>query len=120
MDNQSVNLVDLIRAQYKKGVLVVSKLQPGTKLEVKTTNAVYAIEIVDPKKQKLKIKGGSQFPKVTDAELTGSTWGGSALWADRIGRDMYMELFSNGIALATLPVESVVVIGDKWEYRMEW
>ncbi len=119
MDDQS-NLVDLIKEQYRKGVIVVSKLVAGTKLEVKTTNAVYQIEVVDPKKQKLRIQGGSQFPKTTDAELTGSTWGGTALWADRIGRDMYMELFAKGIALATLQVESVKVIGDKWEYRMEW
>jgi len=120
MEDPNSSLADLIKEQYRKGVIIVSKLAIGTKLEVKTTNAVYQIEVVDPKKQKLRIQGGSQFAKVTDAELTGSTWGGSALWADRIGRDMYMELFARGIALATLQVESVVIKGDKWEYAMEW
>ena len=118
--DENVNLVDLMKEQYHKGLLVVSKLQVGTKLEIKTTNAVYIVEVLDPKKQKLRIKGGSQFSKTTDVELTGSTWGGSAIWPDRIGRDMCMELLSNGIALSTLAVESVVVKGDKWEYVMEW
>ena len=120
MENPNSSLADLIKEQYRKGVIIVSKLAIGTKLEVKTANSVYQIEIIDPKNQKLRIQGGSQFVKVTDAELIGSTWGGSALWADRIGRDMYMELFARGIALSTLPVERVVIKGDKWEYRMEW
>jgi len=79
----------MIRSEIEGGVHL-SRLAPGTVLEVQTQNHVYTI--VTRKWSDVDISGHPDFcPEPIAATIHGSTWGGSMLKQDFIGRGMHLE-----------------------------
>ena len=104
--------------QEKRGGIQIGMLQPGTRIEAKTKNTLYEIEILDPVNRPLiiKIHGGSYFKEPASVQLNGSTWGGAMLKLGWLGIGMCMEFAE----CTTTPVQSLKVIApDKsWEYEI--
>lgn len=82
---------NLAKSEIEGGVFL-SKLAPGTKLKVQTRNTLYRIEVVEGGSGKVEIQGHSRYcPDPTPARIHGSTWGGSMLKMNFIGRGMNLE-----------------------------
>ncbi len=109
----------LIQEQNRLGGINITKLKPQTKLIVSTRWSTYHLEITD-KPNWLKCSGGKYFPEEELVFFPGSTFGGSVLKQNWIGKDMHMEFKSKGVTITTSRVLSVVVVGDDWSYRMQW
>src|SRR5574343_85503 len=92
-------LDEKIENQKDKHGLYIKNLKSGTKLTIETTNSFYEIEVLDPKQ--VLLFGGSlpdgktRFPKPIKAYFHGSTWGGSAIMLDWLGKDMRLEFSLN-------------------------
>ena len=97
----------------------VHKLRPGTKIEVQTKNSLYCMEILQ-EPGCVAVKGGPHFPELEPAEFDGSNWGGSMLKVGWIGYEMQMELRTTKKKVVTTPVQAAKVIGEGWEYAMDW
>lgn len=97
------------------------KLKPGTKLEVTTKNSTYHIDILDYGGNVI-VHGGKYAKTPTKARLTGSTWGGTQLRVGWIGPDMHMEFWFAHMPrpFVTTGVKNCKVMGQGWEYDMEW
>lgn len=66
------------------------ELAPGTVLEIETQNRIYTI--VSNKWDEALISGHPVFcPEPSPARIHGSTWGGSMLKENFIGRGMHLE-----------------------------
>jgi hypothetical protein len=72
------------------GGVRLDTLAKGTLLEIETRNRFYTLEY--RRDGKAFICGHPLFcPRPTLVVISGSTWGGSMLWAKYIGREMYLE-----------------------------
>ena len=84
----------MIRSEIEGGVHLF-RLVPGTVLEVETENHVYTI--VTRRWNDVDISGHPNFcPEPVGATIHGSTWGGSMLKQDFIGRGMHLEFRTSG------------------------
>jgi hypothetical protein len=70
----------------------LAQLAPLSKLYVKTQHTLYQIILLDAGESKVLIQGGRFFPKLTEAVLCGSSFGGSLLKSHWIGMGMRMEI----------------------------
>lgn len=116
------------RNQIEDG-LNVSTLASGTVLILETTYSFYRMVIV--KGKKVLVTGGmtksgeDRFPNPTKAIIAGSTWGGSAIQIDWIGKDMNMELiFGDNLEnkfIASRTINLIIEAPDgSWSYSMDW
>ena len=107
---------------YDKNGLDITKLDPGTKLEVQTRNSLYKITVLNPKKLKIEVEGGVHLPEAEEAFLTGSTWGGSMIKTGWIGHMMHMEIrrYQRIGPLVTTGVRGLKIIGSNFEFDFEW
>ncbi len=93
----------------RKG-LNVTRLDPLTRLELRTRNSLYEITVVHPSQWKILVRGGRFFPTETPAYLCGSGYGGTLLKVAWIGIGLCCELSSEGLRVVTSPVEDVQVV----------
>lgn len=101
----------------------ISTLNRGTILRVKTMNSEYVIQLLE--KNKVLVQGGKYFEQPTKAVFKGSTWGGSMLKLEWIGKNMSMEFgysLKNGLdTVLTSGVQAVKVIPeDGITFLLEW
>lgn len=82
----------LIEEQTEDVGLFVNQEKPGTIIRVQTQNSTYTLTVIDDKK--VTIQGnGRYFNEPGEAEVVGSTWGGSMLKMNWVGVGMCMEIF---------------------------
>ena len=100
----------------------VHKLKAGTIILALTRNSLYKIIKGSRDQYDITIQGGKYFRKPTVANFSGSTFGGSMMKIGWIGYGMYMELYSldHKKKYKTTPVEAARIIGNGWEYDMDW
>lgn len=114
-------ITDKLAKQEALGGIHVDKLSPGTRLEVRTRNTLYEIEVIE--NREIWVTGGKYFPTRTRAFLQGSTWGGSMIKIGWIGYEMSMEiLHPSRTSYKTSFVRQAKIIAPdgSWEYEMEW
>lgn len=100
----------------------VHRLKAGTTILALTKNSLYKIIKGSRDQYDITIQGGKYFLNPTNANFSGSTFGGSIMKMGWIGYGMYMELYAldHKKKYKTTPVEAAKIIGDGWEYDMEW
>lgn len=110
----------------------IDKLEERTKLSVETRNSVYEMVILDNESTDMQISvelsggtlrdGETRYEDSVRAFFVGSTFGGSLLQLDWIGKDMCMEFFYDGRVLVTSPVENVEIEAPdgSWNYSLDW
>lgn len=125
------NLADhILRAiNASRDGLQVDKLEEGTKLTVETMNSVYEIKILETDQPlSVEISGGSlrdgnvRYEESVPVYFVGSTFGGSMLKMNWIGKGMCMEFADNDRVLTTSPVQNVEIEAPdgSWGYSMDW
>jgi hypothetical protein len=90
--------------------LDVSRLEPLTRIEVKTRNSLYEMTVLHPGHWRILVRGGRFFPIETPAYLCGSGYGGTLLKVAWIGVGLCCELSSEGLRVVTSPVEDVRIV----------
>ncbi len=104
----------------EKGINV-HKLKAGTILFVVTKNNLY--KLVKTKEDRMVIaEGGKLLGGPTEVVFSGSTFGGSMIKIGWIGHGMFMEMYvlKEKRRIKTSYVKSARIIGDGWEYDMDW
>jgi hypothetical protein len=99
----------------------VHKLPAGTTVLVITKNNLYKLVKAAERKHVIA-QGGKYLLEPTEVVFTGSTFGGSMLKIGWIGYGMLMEMFllDQNKRIKTSPVNAARVIGDGWEYDLDW
>jgi len=111
---------ELIKEQEKFQGIDVTKLEPGTLIEVNTIKSIYLLQITDESNQ-IIAHGGKHLPTPKEVRFNGSTFGGSMLKLNYIGYGMHMEMgITDRKKITTSPVIKAKIIGEGWEYEMEW
>lgn len=90
--------------------LHVSRLDPLTRLEMRTVNSLYQITVLEPNHWKILVRGGRFFPTETIAYLCGSGFGGTLLKVAWIGVGLCCELTTEGLRVVTSPVEKFEIV----------
>lgn len=90
--------------------LHVSRLEPLTRLEMRTVNSLYEITVLEPNHWKVLVRGGRFFPTETVAYLCGSGFGGTLLKVAWIGIGLCCELTTDGLRVVTSPVEKFEIV----------
>jgi hypothetical protein len=90
----------------------VARLDPLTRLSVRTENSLYRLTILDPWRSRILLQGGQFFRVPSEAVLGGSTFGGSVLKLRWIGRGMRMEIHGASERIITSAVRSVEIDDD--------
>lgn len=117
------------RIKDAKEGLTLSTLNSGTVLLLETLYSFYRIEIVDGKK--CKVQGGmtktgeDRIPSPTRGIIIGSTWGGSAIKTDWIGKEMHLELaygedLENKLITSRIKNVTIEAPDGSWSYSMDW
>lgn len=99
----------------------VHKLIAGTKILVVTKNNLYKL-IKTAESKHVIAQGGKYLLEPEEVVFTGSTFGGSMLKIGWIGYGMLMEMFllNQNKKITTSPVKAARVIGNGWEYDLDW
>jgi hypothetical protein len=90
--------------------LHVSRLEPLTRLELRTRNTLYQITVLEPDHWRVVVRGGRFFPTETVAYLCGSGYGGTLLKVAWIGVGLCCELSAEGLRVVTSPVEEFHIV----------
>jgi hypothetical protein len=109
VDHLDPRLADAIKQSEIDGGLFLKNLSAGDRFDVHTQNSVYRVEVTDPQKNRVKIKGGNHLPEETDATISGSTWGGSMLKMGFVGMGMRLEVWHDGRVLRTSTIKDIAV-----------
>ena len=95
--------------------IFVKDIPANTIIQIDAADAVFTVLVVDPADRKIRIKGSQYLPELTDAVLTGSTFGGCMLKEGWIGVGMQLEILIPGLELPRLTTSMVkgisIVIG---------
>lgn len=95
---------NIVQSEIEGGVHL-RDMEPGTVLEIKTENRAYTIRYEGS--GRALISGHPVFcPEPTLVTIHGSTWGGSMIKSDYIGRGMHLE-FGHP---AYLPITTSVIL----------
>lgn len=111
-------MLDQLIKNQKIGI-DINKLKPGTEIVITTYYNVYRITKLKGDRE-IMIKGGKYFKVSKKVHLNGSTWGSSMIKIGWIGKGMHMEILNDRKKVLTSPVESAKIIGNNWEYEIEW
>ena len=87
-------------------------LDPITTLLVRTENSLYRITVREPHQRTVLVQGGSFFPEMTNAHLSGSSFRSSCLKIAWVGIGLHMEFYSGGTRIVTSRVRSIAVERD--------
>ncbi len=112
--------VDIENSKALENGIDVHKLKPGTMVIAVTKNNLYKITKGSKDQYDVTVQGGKFFRQPTSANFSGSTFGGSMMKIGWIGYGMYMEIHANGKKVRTTGVRAAKIVGDGWEYDMEW
>jgi hypothetical protein len=113
-------IVELSKRLDKVGGIDLSKLEPGTKLEVQTMNTLYKLEKLDYGNRFL-LQGGKYWPTATEVHISGSTFGGSTIRLHWIGYLMALEIYDlTNKRYTTSRVCNCKIITPTYEYAMDW
>lgn len=97
----------ILKQQEQRGIQL-DRLPLGAHIVLKTTNSTYVIK---PEKGDWLIKGGNYFPEETCVTISGSTWGGSMIKSNWIGKDMFLEIWRHdGRPLLTSTIRQANII----------
>lgn len=98
----------------------VHKLPFGTTLLVVTQNNLY--KITKKHGSEVIVQGGKYMIEPSEAVFAGSSFGGSMLKIGWIDYGLLMEFYVKKIKknIKTSPVKAVRILGNGWEYDMEW
>ena len=88
----------------------LADLAPSDVLEVRTRNTCYLISTLGLRDARVLVMGGTFFPLPGEAQLVGSTLGGSAVKLGWIGRGFSLELLQDGHRVVTTRVRGVRLI----------
>lgn len=99
----------------------VRKLKAGTILLVMTKNNLYKLVKTD-KDGVVYAQGGKYLIEPVEVYFSGSTFGGSMIKIGWIGYGMIMEMhiIEKKKGIKTSPVQAVKIIGNGWEYDIDW
>jgi hypothetical protein len=87
----------------------VRELAAGAIVTVRTRNSWYRLVMVEPVTQRVLVSGGDWFREPTDAQLVGSTGGGSMLKPGWVGVGVRMELRHRNQPITTSVVDAVTL-----------
>jgi hypothetical protein len=87
--------------------LRLSDLAPSDVLEVRTRNTRYLISTIALCDSRVVVTGGRYFPLPGEAQLVGSTLGGSAVKLGWIGCGFCLELLQDGHRIVTTRVREI-------------
>ena len=128
INHVSADVLEILRRKHEGNQ--VGELEVGTRLSVETRNSVYEIQITEGSGPhvSMTISGGTKrdgdtrYEDPEDASFVGSTFGGSLLKINWLGKNMCMEVYHNGAILNTSPVKDVVIenADRSWGYSMGW
>jgi hypothetical protein len=88
----------------------LADLAPSDVLEVRTRNTCYLISTLGLRDARVLVMGGTFFPLPGEAQLVGSTLGGSAVKLGWIGRGFCLELLQDGHRVVTTRVRGIRLI----------
>lgn len=89
-----------------------SSLDPLSEMVVTTESTTYRITLIDPVTSRILVQDGKFFPIAFEAQLCGSSFGGSLLKQHWIGIGMRMELHCEQGHIVTTPVVSVELVEE--------
>src|SRR5258708_22718539 len=84
----------------------LTALDPITTLLVRTENSLYRITVREPHQRTVLVQGGSFFPEMTSAHLSGSSFRSSCLKIAWVVIGLHMEFYSGGAPIVTSAVRS--------------
>ncbi len=93
-------------ATASEGVCLAS-LAAIDQLEVRTRNSLYQITLLGSGEGRVLVRGGSFFPAWSEAQLSGSTLGGSFLKIGWVGCGFCMEFLNQGQRIVTTRVREI-------------
>jgi hypothetical protein len=111
------------KEQDRKSGFNISILEPGTKLVIETRNSFYDVEIIEGKFATIfggtRSNGQTRFMRPVEMIIHGSTWGGSMLKVDWIGKDMRLEFHTveDRKQYLTSSVQRVTIESPNGEWR---
>ena len=91
----------------KLGGLDPSQLDPLSQIIVTTESTTYRITLIEPAESRVLLQDAKFFPRPLEAQLCGSSFGGSFLKQQWIGIGMRMELYCERGHILTAPVVAV-------------
>ena len=96
--------------QRTQGVLI-KDIPANTVLQIDVKDAIFTVLVVDdPIRKMIKVQGSQYIPELTDATLSGSTFGGSMLKEGWIGIGMFLEILIPGRELPRITTSMVQTI----------
>lgn len=105
-----------IEASQIAGGAKLRDLEVGRTLKVQTRNTTYLVKRVSPGPSGFEISGHERFcPTPKPACIHGSTWGGSMLKMEFLGRGMHMEFHLNDDpcqTYTTTPISEIEELPD--------
>lgn len=111
-----IDLDSLVSEVQEREGIEIDRLDPGTKLVIKTRNSTYNIEVVDKTKVLItggkRVNGSARYSKPTSVIIVGATFGGSVIKVGWIGEDMNMEIYEHATkkrVLVTTPVKAATI-----------
>ncbi len=115
-------IIDFQKSKCLHYGIDVHALKPDTAILVVTKNNLYKLVKGSEDKYEVFIQGGKLFPEIKKIKFTGSTFGGSMLKIGWIGKEMLMEMYciEDKKLYRTSGVVAARIIGNGWEYDMEW
>ena len=96
-----------LRSSERSGFMITG-LEPGVTLVVKTRHSSYRLVILDGARRLVAVDGGI-FPETTVVRLSGATFGGSALKVGWIVVGLRLEFCDGTRQITSSPVESVEI-----------
>ena len=73
--------------------LFIKDIPAGTVLQIDAADEVFTVLVVDPAQKMIRVRGSQFLPELTDAILSGSTFGGCMLKEGWLGIGMFLEFF---------------------------
>ena len=115
-------IIDFKKSKCLHYGINIHLLKPDILVLVVTKNNLYKLTKGHEDKYDVSIQGGKLFPEAKKIKFTGSTFGGSMLKIGWIGKGMLMEMYcvEDDKVYKTSGVMAARIIGDGWEYDMEW
>ena len=104
-------IANFVEAAIEAEGLSLDSLRPMSRLVVRTRNTLYRLVVLGPGPSVL-VQGGCYFPEAREAQLCGSSLGGSMLKTYWIGVGFRMELSGPTEHVVTSPVRSIEVERD--------
>lgn len=110
-ENHTIHLADVPIGEKAGSVfkIALQDLSPFDTVLVKTANSVYRILLLDPKRGRALVEGGSYLREPNETLLRGSAIPGAVFEPGTISAGARMEMWVNERVFLTSPVASIEV-----------